>query len=286
MKYIIDGSNVQWEGNRKNPNFNQLISLCLALYKNGHEFVAYIDANTRHQYPEPIKGAVTKELDFLLRKYGNLFVECPGKESGDQFILNHSNHDGLPIISNDQYRKEESDFPFVKDKSRLLKFAVVANEQINIPALKIRGHIRKSDIDYRELCGLFSSIQCYISDSTGYYWSTQLNSNSRVLCDRHEPNFWEIFKIFYWDDEYKFCSILGVNLKYVVSGFDRKGQLFADRLVPSEWEKFEVLNSKKGWISLKASNGKFISCRRDSGRNLLAIADEIDEWEIFKIKRV
>ena len=127
-EYLLDGSNIiHWNKYSKNISLECVLALTRELEKAGKSFHVYFDATTRH--------VLKKECPDELQTYEHLLNDCPehyhqvpAGTSADDFMLFLANQkpDSL-IITNDQFKDHIDQYPWVKDRGRLLHGMVLDN---------------------------------------------------------------------------------------------------------------------------------------------------------------
>lgn len=135
---LVDGTNVCfWGRNGSTASLAPVLALARALDAEGADWQACFDASTRHHLARFGTGDETA-YERLLRSRPERFAEAPGGTCADEFILGAAAADrNAVIVSNDLYRDHESEYPFVRDKSRFFRGGVF-REQLCIPNLGIR----------------------------------------------------------------------------------------------------------------------------------------------------
>jgi hypothetical protein len=278
MKILIDGSNVQRRANNSKADLDQLVSLCLALFKEGYDFIVYIDASTRHKYPD---DQAKIHLNSLLRECPNIFVENGGLEA-DDFLLNRAKIESLPVLTNDQFRQQMEKYPFVSDQSRFIRFSE-GEAPINIPSLGLIVHVKKEKSDLIELRSLLAARMVRIVDSEGHYVS--YNTEYGHFLKSGRPKGWGMTTFLLVSQGQSRFAILAPNRRYVSVDITHDYALVADRKIPGEWELFTLRETDCG-VYLRGHNHLLVSARRDEGGLLRACAGVEELWERFTIEDV
>ena len=141
---IIDGLNVcYWSSSDiSSVDLGVLLTLCIALARDGLPFFCFFDANTRHALLEKGgKDALDIYTALISGDLSSYFCEVPGRKQADQFILQKANADNSHIISNDQYRDYKQTYGWLENGNRLLKGAS-ADNHLMVPDLHLNLRIR------------------------------------------------------------------------------------------------------------------------------------------------
>ena len=131
MGYYIDGTNLTCYVDKEEPRLDALLSLLVEFKKRNEKFTCIFDAGMDID----IYLYNTEELPIIytLLKDRKRFTKCPGGTEADEFILDASKKDKLPIITNDRYRDHRKEkhkwIPNDRKKERgvLLKSAVITS---------------------------------------------------------------------------------------------------------------------------------------------------------------
>ncbi len=151
---LVDGTNVCfWGRNGSTASLAPVLALARALDAGGADWQACFDASTRHHLAKSGTGDEAA-YERLLRSRPERFAEAPGGTCADVFLLQAAAADPRAVIvSNDFYRDHESEYPFVRDKSRFFRGGVF-RDQLCIPNLGIRCTLIRtsaaSDAEIRE----------------------------------------------------------------------------------------------------------------------------------------
>jgi len=135
---FVDGTNVCfWGRNGRTATLGPILALARALDAEGADWQACFDASTRHHLAR--SGAGDEMVyENLLRTRPDRFAEAPGGTCADVFLLQAAAADrNAVVVSNDFFRDHEAQYPFVKDKSRLVHGGVF-HGQMCVPNLGIR----------------------------------------------------------------------------------------------------------------------------------------------------
>lgn len=127
-EYLLDGSNIiYWNKLINNISLKCVLALTRELEKAGKPFHVYFDATTRH--------VLKKECPDELPTYEQLLKDCPehyhqvpAGTSADAFLLFLANEKpNRLIVTNDQFKDHIDQYPWVKDRGRLLHGMVLDN---------------------------------------------------------------------------------------------------------------------------------------------------------------
>lgn len=133
---LVDGSNVcYWHlphGAERIPSLNPLLVLLSELGRLGIPLVCFFDANLRFLLQRE------EQLIFsdLINSHKSLFGEVPGRTRADDAILMRADRDATRIVSNDQFRGYQKDFPWLRDEFRLIK-GLVIGDSLQVTSLGI-----------------------------------------------------------------------------------------------------------------------------------------------------
>lgn len=142
LKVLVDASNVAYEGHNagdSKPDVAQILDVRKRLDHLGFCPVFIADASLRYAVDDP------KELNDL-EQTGEILTS-PAETQADYFLLDLSERDWLPVVSNDDYHDREKEFPHavrdlrvpfmivdgqvVVDQERLRRAANYAHEHEN-----------------------------------------------------------------------------------------------------------------------------------------------------------
>lgn len=127
---LVDGSNVIRANNSCGVLGFQ--SVLRALREKGWRCHVLFDANIEYVV-ERDYGRVQKEKLVSLLTGSDCAISCvPGGSRADEYILCRANTDGLLILSNDQYRDYQVQYPWIVGERRVHKF-VFSNGRLLIP---------------------------------------------------------------------------------------------------------------------------------------------------------
>jgi hypothetical protein len=140
--FVIDAKNViHGSSQGQTPSLLYLIGLLLELHKRKATYKCFFDANTFYA----LKNA--QRLDHglayrnLCKDFPNHFVEVPGGNQADDFLLDFAHSHGPVIISNDRYRDYTDKYPWIANgNSRRVSFTV-HSDIIQIYSLGIQAAV-------------------------------------------------------------------------------------------------------------------------------------------------
>lgn len=140
--FVIDARNVvHCTGPDQLPSLLVLVGLLLELHRRNVSYTCFFDANTEHKFRNANRNNDAVEYRALCREFKDQFVEVPGGNRADNFILDWAHSQGTIIISNDKYREFFSIYSWLEnDKNRRVSFAV-HNGIIQIYPLGIQAYI-------------------------------------------------------------------------------------------------------------------------------------------------
>lgn len=127
-EYLLDGSNIiHWNKYKKNISLECVLALTRELEKAGKPFHVYFDATTWHVLNEKCPDEL-QTYKHLLNDCPEHYHQVPAGTSADDFMLFLANQkpDSL-IITNDQFKDHIDQYPWVKDRGRLLHGMVLDN---------------------------------------------------------------------------------------------------------------------------------------------------------------
>lgn len=134
---LVDGTNVCfWGRYESSPSIAPILTLAQALDAEGADWQICFDASTRHHLA---KSGMGDEVAYenLLRRRSERFTEMPGGSCADVFLLGAAAADPKTIIvTNDLFRDHAEQYPFVREKKRLIRGSVF-HDQLCIPKLGI-----------------------------------------------------------------------------------------------------------------------------------------------------
>jgi hypothetical protein len=121
---VIDGKNVLHGSSAdQNPSLLNLLGLLLELQNRHCAFKCFFDANTFYTLKE---AGQTEAYAYrrLCHDFPDLFIEVPGGNRADDYILDYAHSHGAPIISNDRYRDFQEKYVWLTDARRRVSFVV------------------------------------------------------------------------------------------------------------------------------------------------------------------
>ena len=135
---LVDGTNVCfWNRNGKTASLAPVLALSRALDEEGADWQVCFDASTRHHLAKDGSGEDAAYED-LLRRRPERFTEVPAGTCADVFLLATADAERNSIlVTNDQYRDHEGEYPFIKDKTRIAK-GIVFRNWLCVPSLRIQ----------------------------------------------------------------------------------------------------------------------------------------------------
>jgi hypothetical protein len=117
--YDVDGTNVCWwygQSHRDETSILPLLTVLLAILKNGDHFYCVFDASTPSVLGEQGKGHEADALKSLQAEYPSLFFQVTGSTRADGVLLHDADHYGRSIITNDKYRDYEHKYEWLAER--------------------------------------------------------------------------------------------------------------------------------------------------------------------------
>ena len=126
ISVIIDGTNLlHGMSNGKTLSLLNVLGLVIELNNRKIAFKCFFDANTFFTLLGAGKKAEAYAYRRLCYDLSDQFVEVPGRNRADDFLLDYVNKGNETIISNDQYRDFASKYAWLaKDSGRRVSFLV------------------------------------------------------------------------------------------------------------------------------------------------------------------
>lgn len=124
--FVIDAKNLM-HGSAQGqvPSILLLIGLLLELHKRKAAYKCFFDANTYYALKEAQRLDHGRAYRTFCRDFPDQFVEVPGGNRADDFILDFAHSHGPVIISNDRYRDFFDKYSWLANgNSRRVSFAV------------------------------------------------------------------------------------------------------------------------------------------------------------------
>ena len=144
---LVDGTNVCfWSQNGKAASLAPVLALARALDEEGADWQVCFDASSRHHLAKSGSSEDAAYED-LLRRRPEHFTEVPAGTCADVFLLAMADAERNSIlVTNDQYRDHEEEFPFIKDKARIAKGIVIRN-RLCVPSLHIQCDLEAGETE-------------------------------------------------------------------------------------------------------------------------------------------
>jgi len=141
-KLVIDGLNVIYGApSDQKPALANLLGLLMELKNRNFSFKCFFDASTFYTLEEAGKTDDADAYQNLCRSFPDLFIEVPGGNQADDFILDYAHSHGTPIISNDRYRDYEEKYVWLKSESNRRVSFLVHSGMIQIVPLGVQASI-------------------------------------------------------------------------------------------------------------------------------------------------
>lgn len=123
---VIDAKNViHGSSQSQQPSLLILVGLLLDLHKRNITYKCFFDANTYYVFKDAQLLKEGQAYRELCRTFPDHFIEVPGGNRADDFILDWAHSRGSPIITNDRYRDYFEMYPWLEnDSKRRVSFAV------------------------------------------------------------------------------------------------------------------------------------------------------------------
>ncbi|NPA85233.1 MAG: hypothetical protein GXO07_04415 [Crenarchaeota archaeon] len=140
---VVDASNVVLHGPKPNNKgrIENLLIVMDALKKRGFEVYAVADASLRYKVDKP------EVLEKLLNK--GKVLQTPAGTPADYFILSIAEREYGLIISNDVFKEWREQFPWVRDKYRVVKYLIAGNEVYFYPDVRPKRKKRRREVSAR-----------------------------------------------------------------------------------------------------------------------------------------
>ena len=122
---VIDGKNVMY-GSPSDQRVSLLNTLGLLIELNNRKtpFKCFFDANSFFTLTKANRKDEAYAYRRLCHDFPDLFIEVPGNNRADDFLLDYANSSGDTIISNDRYRDFSNKYGWVADSQRRVSFLV------------------------------------------------------------------------------------------------------------------------------------------------------------------
>jgi hypothetical protein len=117
---IVDGSNVAYSTEPKEPKLANIRLVCDKLEAEGFEPVVVVDAALRHQ--------IDQEGDYERMVDSGTIRQAPAGTDADYFILSFARELDAPVVSNDRFRDRVGAFPDVTE--RVIRYMIVNGEVV------------------------------------------------------------------------------------------------------------------------------------------------------------
>jgi hypothetical protein len=126
---VIDGKNVIYGSpSDPQPSLLNLFGLLLELHKRKRVFKCFFDANTFFTLMEAGKKAEAYAYRRCCHDFPDMFIEVPGGNQADDFLLDYAHSQKAPVISNDRYRDYLAKYQWLNANSkRRVSFIVHSN---------------------------------------------------------------------------------------------------------------------------------------------------------------
>ena len=127
-EYLLDGSNIMhWDKERNGISLRYVLAITDGLARQGKKFDVYFDATAKHilerQRPEEVAP-----FEKLLKEQPDCFHQVPAGTCADTFLLYLANQNKNQfIMTNDQYNDHAAQYPWVKERGRLLHGMVLGD---------------------------------------------------------------------------------------------------------------------------------------------------------------
>ena len=140
--FVIDATNVVFGTTKgQSPSLLILIGLLLDLHRFNLSYKCFCDANTHYIFKDANRYKEAVEYRALCRDFPDHFIEVPGGNRADDFILDWAHSHGTVIIANDIYRDYFDKYSWLEnDMNRRVSF-VEHNGVIQIYPLGIQARI-------------------------------------------------------------------------------------------------------------------------------------------------
>jgi len=124
-RVVIDGQNVMY-GSTSDQRISLLNLLGLVVELNNRKIPTkcFFDANTFFTLTRANRKDEAYAYRRLCHDFPDLFIEVPGHNRADDFLLDYANSSGESIISNDQYRDFYTKYGWIADSQRRFSFLI------------------------------------------------------------------------------------------------------------------------------------------------------------------
>lgn len=133
---IIDGTNVIY-GSHSNPqpSLMNVLGLLIELNRLAFVFKCYFDATTYSKLLEAGKKSEAYAYRRFCYDYPDIFIEVPGGNKADDFLLQYANTQRAAIITNDLFRDYSEKYQWLKTEPKRRASFVVHSKMIQIVSL-------------------------------------------------------------------------------------------------------------------------------------------------------
>lgn len=133
-EYLLDASNIlYWDNNT--PKLDCVLALTRELEAKGAKYIAVFDASGRHMLKTV---AERQHLEALFQSDPEHFTQVPAGSRTDDFLLMRATRNmNSVIITNDNFRDHQRNYPWVADKSRVVR-GMALIDTIYIPKLNLQ----------------------------------------------------------------------------------------------------------------------------------------------------
>lgn len=142
---VIDGTNLLYgSANDQQPSLLYVFGLLLELNRRHLAFKCFFDANTFFTLQSAGKKSEAYAYRRFCHDFPNHFIEVPGRNRADDFLLDYANNSHASVISNDQYRDFAHKYGWLTTGSRRRSSFLVHSGLMQIVALGINATIPHS----------------------------------------------------------------------------------------------------------------------------------------------
>ncbi|UXD22893.1 hypothetical protein IPA_09315 [Ignicoccus pacificus DSM 13166] len=143
---IVDASNVALYGSARKGkgSLSNILMMIKVLEDKGFKVYAVADASLRHKIDEPNKYE-------KLVQAGKI-IQVPPSTPADYFILSMAEAEHGIVVSNDAFREWRDQFPWVKDRIRVVRYLIEGNRVYLYPDVKPKRKWKPKQKRRRIIC--------------------------------------------------------------------------------------------------------------------------------------
>jgi hypothetical protein len=140
-----DGLNIIRSYSRRKGyvSFEALLTILVEIRRRGGSFICIFDANTWYELGKKGKSGSDASYAKLRERFPDEFVEVPGRNRADEYILLQAEKNGRLIISNDRFKDYRTEYLWLNSEEQCLFKGTIIRGDIEMPDLKISLPVRK-----------------------------------------------------------------------------------------------------------------------------------------------